>query len=256
MEYWLGLACWALGANQSLLGEFAAAAEWLDRAEAIGEAARHPRVQTAAVFLRVSIGVRCGEWPAVIAEGRRWLERSVDPLAALILPVYLGTALCETGERAEGLALLERALEQLGPVTLVLWAWVAVSLGEGYLLSGRLDEARAVASQGLERASTLSLGYWVGLARRTLGRIALAAEDLGDAERELTGAIETFTAIPAPLEVALTRLDLAEVAHRRGDLEAASVHWRGAHEAFTALAVPRRVEQAERLASRLGLPLT
>ena len=86
-------------------------------------------------------------------------------------------------------------------------------------------------------------------ARRALGRIAAAAEDLVRAEAHLGEALARFHAVGARFEAGLTHLALAELAHRRGDRGSAEARLDAAILLFTLLDAPVYLERARLLRS-------
>jgi hypothetical protein len=97
-----------------------------------------------------------------------------------------------------------------------------------------------------------ALGYGVGWAERTQGRIARDRGALAEAEAGLRAALETSEGIRARYEVARTRLDLAELADVQGLRGPAVAHLQAARALFVALRVPRCVERVDRFAEKLG----
>jgi hypothetical protein len=102
-------------------------------------------------------------------------------------------------------------------------------------------------SEALAIAREVEHAYALGLAQRTLGRIAHSAGAPAETVRLLDEALETFTVSHARFEVARTRLDLARVAGVRGDRAAAAAHLAQARALFSELRVPRYLEVTERL---------
>ena len=254
--YWLGIACWSLGANLGLVGEFRAAEEALAHTDAIGQATHDALLQAAAAIFRMEISVRRGESEKGVADALSVLGGPETQIQTMYVPAMLGWALCNSGRVIEGVKVLETNLAHLQSLRASTMAEARASafLGHGYLLSGRLDRARALAIRALEITEALGYRLGIGMARSTLGRIMVATEPAAAADA-LAQALATFESIPAPVETALTRLDLARLEHGRQDIERAAVHLRAAHRALAALDAPRRLEQAVQLARELGLPL-
>ena len=106
-------------------------------------------------------------------------------------------------------------------------------LGEAYLLTGRLSEARSLLLSGLERMETGGYGLGIARARRFLGHLALAEGSpqaaCGLFERALVVAATSETYY----EEARARLDLATLIGR-SDLARAEQLARQALDFFTA----------------------
>src|SRR5439155_17846778 len=86
-----------------------------------------------------------------------------------------------------------------------------------------------------------------GIAQRAVGRIALAAGDLGEADMRLSQALATFTESDASFEAARTRVDLAVMCVKRGDRDAARAHLVAAVAVFEAANAPKRTVHARDL---------
>jgi hypothetical protein len=110
--------------------------------------------------------------------------------------------------------------------------------------------------QGLELARRIQYPWGIGLAERTLGRIAHTSGDLVEAEMHLQDALATFDAMPARYDLARTHLDLASLAHTQGNQDTATTHLSTAYAWFKKIQVPRWVERTEQLAQGYGVTLT
>src|SRR5262249_49271283 len=137
-----------------------------------------------------------GDQDAGIEACRRSVERSRDFNSRLAAIGWLGYAYLENGEGAEAARLLEWAVEQLrqaGYTAVVSWflGWWS----EALRLTGQVQKARSVATEGLDLASAGPYLYGVGFARRTLGRLARDAGDDAGAEDQLRGALDAFVAV-------------------------------------------------------------
>jgi tetratricopeptide (TPR) repeat protein len=126
-------------------------------------------------------------------------------------------------------------------------------LGEAHLLRGDLDTAHELALQGLAIAHETPYGLGTAWAQRALGRIALAAGSLAEAEAQLNQALATFAAMQARFEVGRTHLARAVLAQRLGHREAITLHLTEAHHLFMALRVPVYVQRSAQYARTLGL---
>jgi tetratricopeptide (TPR) repeat protein len=126
------------------------------------------------------VSLRQGDFPKAIPR----LERGLRVCQAAHLPLFfprlasaLGVAYTRTGRLAEGLALLEQAVEQSTAMQIVyLHALWLIHLGEGYRLAGRLEEATQRALRALELARTYQERGHQAYALRLLGDIATHRE--------------------------------------------------------------------------------
>ena len=255
-QWWLGHAWWVLGVNHATLGQFDEAMEAEARTAAIGEAIGDQRLQSVAASDRGAFQVMRGDFEAGLEACRRGLALAPDPVSATLSTGVLGGAYVEMGDFAQGIPLLERAVEAYQRFRVrQLEGWFTALLAEAHLQRGALDQARALATDGLRITSEIGYRYGAGWAQRILGRVALAARDLAEAERRLGEAHDTFSAMGARHEVARTHLEQARLAHARHDLAGAEAHLGEALTGFTALAMPRYAERAQRLGMDLGIPL-
>jgi class 3 adenylate cyclase/tetratricopeptide (TPR) repeat protein len=253
---WLGNAYWIVGVNYAFLGSLDSALEALERAQEIGDALRDPRVQSPAAWMVGLIHVMKGEWQEGIAACERALQLSPDPRNTADALGHLGTAYLEMGDAARAIPLLEQSVQQ--------WnqfrghpdeAWFTAWLSEAYLLNGQVRKARDLAINGLKQATDQKYAPAVGLAQRTLGRVAQAEGRSLEAETHLEQALTIFESIHARYLAGRTQLDLAVMAQAHGNLSAAAAHLRQAHSLFTRLQVSEYVERTERSAKQFGVTL-
>ena len=138
-------------------------------------------------------------------------------------------------ERAAALELLIRAKTELGSARDLERAQMA------------MEELRAIATA----AQTPSLLASASLAA---GLMALAADDLDGARRELEDAVDLYEKSGAPFEVARTRLDLARVMERLRRTDAAVAEVNRALEGLTRLGAHLEISSAEAMRDRLASP--
>jgi tetratricopeptide (TPR) repeat protein len=175
------------------LGEFAeghaVAAEALTAATALGH-------QYVTAVARYSVGAilmfqgRLDEatphMEAVLALGRAHEFGYLLPF----LHSGLGITHVLAGRMEEGLPLLETAVAQAEGAGITLWlALHLIRLGEGYLRSGRVAEARAVAQRAVDHTTRRSEERLYGWTLRLLGDIAVVDRD-PDGVRHYHEAIE------------------------------------------------------------------
>jgi len=120
-------------------------------------------------------------------------------------------------------------------------------------LQGRLEEASAFVTQGLQAATRAQYWYVAGIAHRVAGRIARDRGDADEARRALKLALDTFARIGAQFEAARTRLDLALEAGSVGNRRRAREEIAAAPAVFDALGVSAYRDRAVELAGRIGV---
>jgi hypothetical protein len=128
-------------------------------------------------------------------------------------------------------------------------------LSEAHLVAGDRVHAREVAEHAAAMGETDGAPYNIGLARRMLGRVALAEGDLGGAHAHLAAALATFSAMGATFEVGRTRVELGRACAARGEAPAAREHFRAAARIFDAAGAPRRTAEVVEIAGALGVAL-
>ncbi|MBI4640602.1 MAG: tetratricopeptide repeat protein, partial [Candidatus Tectomicrobia bacterium] len=240
-----------LGLSYYFIGEFELALEAMIQANTIHEQS------TINLFTLGFIYATRGDWQEGIEACQRALGRAPEPRRRALALGHLGQAYLEQGDVAQAIPLLEQSVQQLSQFQQKRHqGWYMTYLSEAYLLDGQIDRARELALQALEITRTTKFWYAVGLAQRTLGRIALTRAALPEAETSLKEALGTFTSIEARFELGRTHLDFARLAHAQDDREVLTTHLTKAHFLFRALQVPKYVERAEQLAREFGVPLS
>ncbi len=253
---WLGQAEWFLGLGQAFRGEFEPALEGLARVEALGRELDDANLVSYAAVTIGDLRAMLGEGPAGIADCRRGVERSPDPLNRTVALAYLGHAYLETGDAAAAIPPLAEARQRLGEFGIrQMEATFTTWLGEACLLSGDVARARELAEHGLAVARAGGYRAALGFAERFLGRVLQAEGRLPEARRQLTEGLGSFEKSEARFEVGRTHLALAEVAGALGESKAAARHVEEAASVFRALGVPAYARRAAELARRLDLPL-
>jgi class 3 adenylate cyclase/tetratricopeptide (TPR) repeat protein len=131
---------------------------------------------------------------------------------------FLGYAYALVGKVAEGLPLLQEAVKRGHSIDVlgIGHAMRLSRLAEGYLLSGRLDEARESARQALESARAQQERGNEAYALHLLGEIATHAADLPveQAERDLRGALACSMELRMRPLAAHCRLSLGKLYRR------------------------------------------
>jgi DNA-binding SARP family transcriptional activator len=258
-QAWLGLAYQDLALNHVVAGNLEAALESTERMEAIGRCARIPRLLAFAGYVGAWAHALRGAPERAIEIGQSALALSRDPAVMGLISGSLGQAYLELGDAGAAESILTEAVDRLadGPIrharvrNLVL-------LGETHLLAGDRVRAREVAGHALDLARLDETPLNIGLAQRSLGRIAHAGGDLEAAGSCLCEALGTFVGCHAAFEAARTRLDLAAVDAARGKTDAAREHLAAALATFETANAPRLATAARALAASLGpaLPVT
>ncbi|GEO16975.1 ATP-binding protein [Microvirga aerophila] len=139
-----------------------------------------------------------------------------------------GWALCQLGEHQEGLALLEDALRRLHATGAVLHtSRIGCYLAQGYLLSVRLDEARAHLAAARQHSETYGEQYMLAeLYRQQAALLRAEKAPIDEVERNLQLAVTTAQRQAARLLELRAATDLAKLWAQGGERERA---WRLLH---------------------------
>ncbi len=141
---WLG---WSLAER----GEFADAIALAEEADRIAEQA-DSLTQAFACWVLGFVHVPKGDVHRAIPPLERGLQVCQVGQVALIFPLItssLGSAYALSGRMAEGVPLLEQAVEQAANLRSAQSSLI-INLGQGYLLAGRLEDAMRLAESALE----------------------------------------------------------------------------------------------------------
>jgi DNA-binding NtrC family response regulator/tetratricopeptide (TPR) repeat protein len=254
-RWWLGLAHWGVAFGLGFLGDFRPALEAAARADALGHAIGDPRLETYAAWTTGWLQAALGDLEAALAACRRSLERSPDPVNTADAMSFLGHVLLESGAVGDAIPLLEQSVRQWTEFQHTpMRAWFTTVLADAYLAGGEPDRARPAATRGLELARDAAFPYGVGLAGRTLARIARSGGQLDEAARLAAGALETFRGIEARYEEARTHLELAAIAAARGEPTAARAQLAEARRLLRTAKVRDPERLIEDAAVKLGVP--
>jgi len=234
-------------------GNFPAALAALSEMESIGRASGDRRLQSQAVGLRGWIAAQCGAWQEGLAACQQALEYAPDAYETALNLGFLGAVYLEKGEGTQALPVLESAVQAAQQYrSQQVQGSFAVFLGEAYRMNNQLEKAQDFTIQGGALARRIKYPWGIGLAQRTLGRIAHTRGDLAEAARHLQDALATFDAMEAQYDLARTHLDLASLAHSQGNQDTATMHLSTAHAWFKKLQIPKWVERTEQLAREYG----
>ncbi|RMF86967.1 MAG: hypothetical protein D6736_13850, partial [Nitrospinota bacterium] len=249
-RHWLGLAYWSVGLNAGFWGDFATTLAVEAQAYAIGETLADPRLQSFAQGISGWVLALRGDWEAGIAACQQSRTLAPDPVSRALATGYLGWAYLEKGDAEQAIPLLEETLQLFDRSGLPqTCARFIVILGEAKHQAGALKEAREITGQGLELTQRYSHRPGIGLAHRTLGRIAQSEGDFSTASNHLQQALQVFTTIQARFETGRTHLDLAYLARRQGMQGAMASHLHEAHRLFRTLQAPHYLEKTAHLAN-------
>jgi transcriptional regulator with AAA-type ATPase domain/tetratricopeptide (TPR) repeat protein len=253
-RWWLGLAHWGVAFGLGFRGDFRPALAAAARADALGHAIGDPRLETYAAWTTGWLQAALGDQDAALAACRRSLERSPDPVNTADAMSFLGHVLLESGAVGDAIPLLERSVRQWTEFQHTpMLAWFTTVLADAYLAAGEPARAREAAARGRALAGDAGFPYGLGLAGRTLARIARSEGQLDEAARLAAEALETFRRIEARYEEARTGLELAAIAAARGDPTAARTHLAEARRLLRATEVREPDRLIEDAAVKLGV---
>jgi len=166
-----GLLAWSLGD----LGEFAEGRIYADEAIALAEARNQPWSQGVAQTYLGHFYLGQGDLLTAIAlleRCRALIDRWELPRLSTFTASLLGAAYALSGRVAESLPLLDQAASQLGAEGAGTEARIAIPLSEGYLMAGRHDEARRLATLALDGSRERRERGYEAQALRLLAEIA------------------------------------------------------------------------------------
>jgi class 3 adenylate cyclase/tetratricopeptide (TPR) repeat protein len=255
--WWLAHSHSWTGINLCNLGRLDEALAAVAEAARIGDERGDPRIHSYAAWNRCWILATRGDWEEAIAAGTESLQTSPDSLNSSYSLGWLGFAYREKGDFSEAIRHLDRSIALLTEFRYSrLVAWFKGWLGEACLWGGDVDRALEAADQALRVARELRYPWGIAIARRALGRIALARDALSEAESHLGEALRSLDAMGARFDAACVLLSLAESAGRGGEAQVCDARLAEALSRFDELRTPRYVERARALAAELGLEQT
>ncbi len=162
------------------VGAFAEATAWGEEGVRMAEAVQHPFNLVYAYAFAGRVFLLQGDLPRatpVLERGLRVCQAAHLPLPFPRLASALGVAYTQSGLLAEGLALLEQAVEQSAAMRIVyMHALWLIHLSEGYRLAARLEEATPLAMRALELARSHQEQGHQAYALHLLGNIAAHRE--------------------------------------------------------------------------------
>jgi tetratricopeptide (TPR) repeat protein len=222
----------------------------------VGKSSGWPRVQALACSIIAWTRALRGDVDEAIEAAGRGLTLSGDVMTSSLLAGSMAMAELERGGGAAAVTLLTEAVKRLAqsPVRSGEVRHLAL-LSEAHLLAGDRAQARELAERAVAMGEADGAPFNIGLARRTLGRIALADGDLVRTHDQLAGALATFDAMGATFEVGRTHVDLGRACAEGGDRPGAREHFRAARRIYEAARVTKRTAEVIDLAAALGLEL-
>ena len=185
---------------------------------------------------------------SVLQRGLRACQSAQLPLFFPRLASALGLAYAQSGRLADGLPLLEQAVEQSAAMQLVYLhsVWL-IHLSEGHRLAGRLDEAAHGAIRALELARAYQeLGHQA-YALRLLGEIAAHREprEIEPAKTHYSQAVALAEELGMRPLVAHCHLGLGKLSRRTSQREQAREHLTTATTMYREMEMRYWLEQAE-----------
>ncbi len=243
-----------LGLNALLLGDMNTALEAASEAETIATTLGESHLQTYATWLLGWIHAAQGASNKGISACQRSLTYAVDPLNTAFALGWLGYAYLEHGDPAAAIPNLEQAVRQMRQRHYPRMAGLYTAfVAEALYAQQQFDLAHERAQQALTQCQTTTYAFGIGWTQRTLGRIALATEELTVGTQHLADALATFTALPARFEMGRTHLDLAASTNSQHHRNTVVRHVTEAYHLFQSLHVQPYVERVVRLAHDIGL---
>jgi tetratricopeptide (TPR) repeat protein len=241
-RFWLA---WSLAER----GEFAEAITLAEEAGRFAEGAGSYNRAFACLLLGL-VHLDKGDIHRAIPPLERGLQECQVAQVALVLPLtasWLGLAYALSGRMAEGLPLLEQAVEQAASFIRGWQSPVIINLGQGYLLAGRLEDAMRLAVSALELSRERKERGSEARALWLLGETA-SHEDPREAEnaeahyRQAMALAEELGMRPL---VANCHLGLGKLSRRTGKRQQATEHVTTAATMYREMDMRFRGEQAE-----------
>jgi tetratricopeptide (TPR) repeat protein len=146
---------------------------------------------------------RKGDLDHAIEYGRMGVEKAPTPLDTLQSRLVLAWAMCRLGEPKGNVEILAEVVQLIRDAGAVhLYITFMPLLGEAYMLAGQYDMARQTTQQVVELAERHGAMYFLGLAYRLLGEVALKTNP-SEAAPHFEKAIQINQEIKAENDLAL-----------------------------------------------------
>jgi DNA-binding SARP family transcriptional activator len=234
----------------ALLGHFARARATMAEALEIAHATDHPYTVAWAHTEAGRLRIIQGDWESAIERLERGLELCRRDGFAYLFPntaTFLGTAYTRCGRIAEGIALLEEAVEQSATIKyMASQPRGAAHLAEGYLLVGRFHDALRSGRRALELSRRNGQRGFEAEAMRILGEVvASRAGQEGDASALFHESLALARELGMrPLE-ARCQLGLGRLCRAASRRSAAGAHLATARTMLADMQMRFWLEQAE-----------
>jgi tetratricopeptide (TPR) repeat protein len=247
-RHWRGLAHFGLALNQVIAGLLDDALKSAGRCVEIGEAEHDSRLTSGGRYIIAWTHVHLGDFEVAMEMAGRTLEAAKDAVAICLANGVYGRAAMEKGDALVAVSHLRESVDRLRAMPLRLTeARFLALLSEAYLRTGDLQQAVVSA----ERAEALSREdgnpFTRALAKRALGRIAVARNEMMRAQKLLTQALSGFEQVGTRIEAAQTQIDLAEILKQAGAAPEAHEHLRAAAQRLEAAGAFRRAAETREL---------
>ncbi|MBI1846431.1 MAG: AAA family ATPase [Candidatus Rokubacteria bacterium] len=208
---WLGQAHYVTGLLHFMRGEFPEALAAEAEADAIGAAAGDRRLRTHAAWTTGLVEVYGGRPAEGIACCQRAVEAAPDSFSAAAAESFLGCALKEAGRFDEAIERLEAAARRLERFRFRQQQGLATAwLSEALLGAGDAARAASAAARAVEITDEARYAAGAAVARRAVGRAALARGDAPTAVTALQDALARFQSMEMAYEAARTEHALTE----------------------------------------------
>jgi transcriptional regulator with AAA-type ATPase domain/tetratricopeptide (TPR) repeat protein len=232
------------------LGDFAEALPRAEEGVAIAESMDQPLSRTVAYAGLGVVWLRQGQSDRAIGI----LERALTLIREWSIPLWfprvasaLGAAYALGGRPADGVSLLERAVERATVMRLLGGLSLLVGhLAEACLLAGRLDEAAARAAHALALARDHGERGYEARALRILGEIARHRGDQAAMDADLGEARALSERLTMRPLLGHCHVSLARARARAGDRDGAAHHLATAREVFTAIDMRAWADRSDR----------
>jgi predicted ATPase/class 3 adenylate cyclase/ribosomal protein L40E len=217
-------ALYQLAVLSAELGQFNNALSYGNQAVRISETSKHPFSINTAYFGLGYVQLRKGEIDKAISLLERTLELCRTSGIQQNFPrvaANLGYAYAASGRVTEALSLLEQSTERL-----VVHRRLVGSVGEGYILAGRLELATQFAEQTLESSRRNNGRSGEGLSLRLLGDIVASRNppEIEKAQVYYSQSIIIATELGMRPLLAHCHVGLGKLYRRSGDLRLAKEH--------------------------------
>jgi tetratricopeptide (TPR) repeat protein len=153
--------------------------------------------------------------------------------------INLGIDYSHRGKNSETLAAFDEVHEIFGRDAWFRWRYnirLQAATAEHWLSQGNLEKAREFALHLLEIATRYEAHKYVAVAHKLLAQVAIANNDLGEAEKEFEAGLEELRQFPAPLVEWKIYTDLGRLKLRLGDGSAAQAAFAQATQIVNAIA--------------------